>query len=130
MPRELRMFFLGSAPFTKWRKAGMLRLAKINIRKEKRPYVARKMCATQGLKFLSNLGLSQAARFCPFDGFRGCERFPKTNSDLVWSLYIIFITLATPCFLPLLFLAFIRNYAIIFVWHLSFYQSLNGSDTI
>ena len=73
----LMKFFLGSAPFTKWRKAGMLRLAKINIRKEKRPYVARKMCATQGLKFLSNLGLSQAARFCPFDGFRGCVRFPK-----------------------------------------------------
>ena len=91
----LMKFFLGSAPFTKWRKAGMLRLAKINIRIEKRPYVARKMCATQGLKFLSNLGLSQAARFYPFDGFRGCVRFPKTYSDLVRSLYIIKITLAT-----------------------------------
>ena len=73
---------LGSAPFTKWRKAGMLRLAKINIRIEKRPYVARKMCATQGLKFLSFLGVSQAARFCPFDGFRGCVRFPK-NSEII-----------------------------------------------
>ena len=54
-------FFLGSAPFTKWRKAGMLRLAKINIRIEKRPYVARKMCATQGLKFLFFLGFSEDA---------------------------------------------------------------------
>ena len=36
------------------------------------------MCATQGLKFLSILGVSQAARFCPFNGFRGCVRFPKT----------------------------------------------------
>ena len=45
---------------------------------KKRPYVARKMCATQGLKFLSILGVSQAARFCPFVGLRGCVRFPKT----------------------------------------------------
>ena len=49
---------------------------------KKRPYVARKMCATQGLKFLSNLGLSPAARFYPFDGFRGCVRFPKTVGSL------------------------------------------------
>ena len=34
-------FFLGSAPFTKCRKAGALRLTKINIRNEKRPYEAR-----------------------------------------------------------------------------------------
>ena len=33
---QIRMkFFLGSALFTKWRKAGMLRLAKINIRIKK-----------------------------------------------------------------------------------------------
>ena len=64
---------LGSAPFTKWRKAGMLRLAKINIRKEKRPYVARKMCATQGLKFLSILGISQNVQFCPLTGLQDAE---------------------------------------------------------
>ncbi len=33
---------------------------------KKRPYVARKMCATQGLKFLSSLGVSQAAKLYPF----------------------------------------------------------------
>ena len=64
-------------------------------KKKKRTYVARKMCATQGLKFLSILGVSQAARFCPFVGLRGCVRFPKTYNDLVRSLYIIETTLAT-----------------------------------
>ena len=49
---------------------------------KKRPYVARKLCATQGLKFLSSLGVSQAARFCPFDGFTGCRDFPKTVNKI------------------------------------------------
>ena len=35
-------------------------------KKKKRPYVARKMCATQGLKFLSFLGFSQNVQICPF----------------------------------------------------------------
>ena len=63
--------FSGAALFPKGRKAEMLRLAKINIRIEKRPYEARKLCASQGLKFLSFLGLSQDAKLCPFDGVRG-----------------------------------------------------------
>jgi len=70
--------FLGSAPFTKWRKAGMLRLAKIIIRIEKRPYIVRRIWTTQGRYILSFLGVSQDTKLCPFDEFRGCERFPKT----------------------------------------------------
>ena len=35
--------------------------SKVNIRIKKRPYVARKMCATQGLDFLFFLGFSDDA---------------------------------------------------------------------
>ena len=41
----------GSALFTKWRKAGMLRVSQGQYKDKKRPYVARILCATQGLIF-------------------------------------------------------------------------------
>ena len=72
----------------------MLRVSQGQYKDKKRPYVARKLCATQGLKFLSFLGFSQNVQVCPFDGIIGCLDFPKTYNDLVSSLYIIEITLA------------------------------------
>ena len=61
IPRGLRSFFLGllfSRSGVKQKKPGY---SKVNIRIKKRPYVARKMCATQGLKFLFFLGFSDDA---------------------------------------------------------------------
>jgi len=74
-------FFLGSAPFTKWRKAGMLRGNQDQYKDKKRPYIVRRIWTTQGRFILSFLGVSQDAKLCPFDGFRGCERFPKTEGS-------------------------------------------------
>ena len=54
-------FFLGllfSRSGVKQKKPGY---SKVNIRIKKRPYVARKMCATQGLDFLFFLGFSDDA---------------------------------------------------------------------
>ena len=49
---------------------------------EKRPYVARKLCATQGLFFTFERS-SEDAPFCPNQDARRC---PKTDYDLVRSL--------------------------------------------
>ena len=85
----------GFCSFHEVRKAGMLRGSQGQYKNKKRPYAARKLCATQGLKFLSFLGLSQNVQVCPFDGITGCRDFPKTYNDLVRSLYNKSIALAT-----------------------------------
>jgi hypothetical protein len=85
----------GFCSFHEVRKAGMLRVSQGQYTERKRPYVARKLCATQGLKFLSFLGVSQNVQVCPFDWVTGCERFPKTCNDLVRSLYYSQTALAT-----------------------------------
>ena len=41
-------------------------IAKVIMRKEKEPYVARKMCATQGSIFSFFLGISEDAELCLF----------------------------------------------------------------
>ena len=85
----------GFCSFHEVRKAGMLSSYQGQYKNKKRPYVARKMCATQGLKFLFFLGISQNVQVCPFDGVTGCRDFPKTYNDLVRSLYYTEIALAT-----------------------------------
>ena len=61
IPRGLRSFFW----VCYFHEVGLSRkkpgYSKVNIRIKKRPYVARKMCATQGLKFLFFLGFSEDA---------------------------------------------------------------------
>ena len=61
IPRGLRSFFW----VCYFHEVGLSRkkpgYSKVNIRIKKRPYVARKMCATQGLKFLFFLGFSENA---------------------------------------------------------------------
>ena len=51
----------GFCSFHEVRKAGMLSSYQGQYKNKKRPYVARKMCATQGLKFLFFLGFSEDA---------------------------------------------------------------------
>ena len=92
---EIYGVFSGFCSFHEVRKAGMLRGSQGQYKNKKRPYVARKLCATQGRIFLSFLGVSQNVQVCPFDRVRGCERFPKTYNDLVRLLYYIQIALAT-----------------------------------
>ena len=48
------------------------------MRIKKEPYVARKMCATQGSIFSFFLGISEDAKLCLFQGVRRCPDFPKT----------------------------------------------------
>ena len=70
--------FLGFCSFHEVRKAGLLSSVQGQYKNKKRPYVARKLCATQGLYFLSSLGFPQNIFYCPFSGIRGCRVFPKT----------------------------------------------------
>ncbi len=73
----------GFCSFHEVRKAGMLSSYQGQYKNKKRPYVARKMCATQGLKFLSFLGASQNVQVCPFDGVTGYRVFPKTGDSFL-----------------------------------------------
>ena len=52
--------------------------SKVIMRIKKEPYVARKMCATQGSIFSFFLGISEDAKLCLFQGVRRCRKFPKT----------------------------------------------------
>ena len=57
---------------------GMNGDSKAIMRIKKEPYVARKMCATQGSIFSFFLGISQDAKLCLFQGVRRCPDFPET----------------------------------------------------
>ena len=85
----------GFCSFHEVRKAGLLSSYQGQYKNKKRPYVARKLCATQGRIFLSFLGFSQNVQVCPFYGVTGCRDFPKTYNDLARSLYYTQTALAT-----------------------------------
>ena len=61
IPRGLRSFFLGLLFSRSGVKQKETWIFQGQYKKKKRPYVARKMCATQGLKFLFFLGFSEDA---------------------------------------------------------------------
>ena len=68
IPRGLRSFFW----VCYFHEVGLSRkkpgYSKVNIRRKKRPYVARKMCATQGLKFLFFSWVLRGCLTLPFFG--------------------------------------------------------------
>ena len=64
------------------------------MRIKKEPYVARKMCATQGSIFSFFLGISEDAKLCLFQGVRRCPDFPKT---FFVTAKIIFAVLLSLC---------------------------------